>query len=122
MDILKGRIEAKDPSQKCYIIPIGGSDTTGFYGYMEQFREMISEQSIGETIDDICLATGSGGTMSSLAISNFLTGHKFNIHAFCVCDNREYFTNHLKDQFGELFGTDTEFNADRMVNIGKFKS
>jgi D-cysteine desulfhydrase len=115
MNIVKEKIE-NDLNQKCYIIPIGGSNSIGLFGYIEQFDEMISKQIIGQFVDDIVITTGSGGTMSSLAIANFLTGSKFKLHAFCVCDNKTYFSNHLIEQFKDLLNSDLK-NEDEICNI-----
>ena len=115
MNILKEKIE-NDLNEKCYIIPIGGSNTIGLFGYIEGFNEMISRQMINQSIDDIVITTGSGGTMSSLAIANYLTGSKFRLHAFGVCDNKNYFSNHLIEQYKDLFNSDLK-NVDELCNI-----
>jgi D-cysteine desulfhydrase len=115
MNILKEKIE-NDLKDKCYIIPIGGSNSVGLFGYLEQFDEMIEMQNIDQFVDDIVITTGSGGTMSSLAIANYLTGSKFKLHAFCVCDNKAYFANHLIKQYRDLFNCDLS-NLEQFCNI-----
>ena len=77
---------------------------------------MLNKQSIDQFIDDIIVTTGSGGTMSGLAIANYLTGSRFKLHAFCVCDNKKYFQSHLKQQYKDLFGNDLA-DTDHLVNI-----
>ena len=65
------RSEGSNP----YIIPVGGSNSVGSWGYIEAFRELMDEGAL-ENFDDIVVATGSGGTICGLAIANYLTGLK----------------------------------------------
>ncbi|CAF0842759.1 unnamed protein product [Brachionus calyciflorus] len=116
MKILKDKIK-QNLGEESYIIPIGGSNTIGLFGYIEQFNEMIDKQNIDEFISDIIVTSGSGGTMSGLAIANYMTGSKFKIHSFCVCDNSNYFYNHLEKEFQNLFGSDTGVDTRNFVNI-----
>lgn len=98
--------------RESYIIPIGGSNTIGLFGYFEAFDKILKHQN---SIDDIILTAGSGGTMSSIAIANLLTGSKFKIHALNVCDNAKYFYDHLDTQLKELHLD--QFKANELVNI-----
>ena len=84
---------------------------------MEAFDEMIELQNLESVIDDIVLTTGSGGTMAGLAIANYLTGSKFNLHAFCVCDSSKYFYDHLKETMNVLFGMNHKLDPRKMINI-----
>ncbi|RNA25126.1 bifunctional D-cysteine desulfhydrase 1-aminocyclopropane-1-carboxylate mitochondrial-like [Brachionus plicatilis] len=115
MKILSEKIKVSSGDES-YIIPIGGSNTTGLFGYLEQFDEMI-KQNIDEFIDDIVVTSGSGGTMSALAIANYFTGSKFKLHSFCVCDSSTYFYNHLKQEIQDLLGSETKVDVKSMVNI-----
>lgn len=83
-----------------YLIPVGGSNSVGTWGYIEAFREMM-EQGVLENFDDIVLATGSGGTLGGIVIGNYLTGSKVKIHGVCVCDDAAYFYNHIDVQLRE---------------------
>jgi D-cysteine desulfhydrase len=103
--------------ENSYIIPIGGSNTTGLFGYIEQFKEMLEIQQIEKFIDDIVITCGSGGSMAGLVIANYLTGSRFKIHAFCVCDNSAYFYEHIKWQLNEILGVDHQINVYDLVNI-----
>ena len=119
---LERRLLEKHRDASVYLIPIGGSNLVGLFGYLEAFDELIDgEQSIENKIDDIIVTTGSGGTMAALAIANYLTGQRFGLHAFCVCDNSAYFYKHLQDQLEELLSREVvmqlDLNARSMVNI-----
>ena len=56
-----------------YVIPEGGSNEIGVWGYVECFYEIldqIKQQSLN--IDTIMVATGSGGTHAGLLIGKYL--------------------------------------------------
>jgi D-cysteine desulfhydrase len=103
--------------QKPYIIPMGGSNALGAWGYVEGFREIAEQYKIaaaehGEGLatapSDIVVASGSGGTVAGLCLGSFLsgpnshTGHYTIIHSIAVCDNAEYFRSHVRDVFQQL--------------------
>jgi len=87
--------------QKAACIPIGGSNLIGFFGYVEAWNEML-KQGICENVDDVVVTCGSGGTVSALSIANYLTGSKLKIHGFPVCDDKNYFYNHIKETLAGL--------------------
>ena len=94
---------------KSMCIPIGGSNATGLFGYIEAWDEMIG-QDLLKDFDDVIVACGSGGTAAGLAISNYLTGEKLNVHAVSVCDDKTYFHDHINQTLLKLglFGVRSE--------------
>lgn len=92
----------KEKNEKAYSVPLGGSSALGTFGYVEAFQEMIN-QNVLEEFDDVIMAVGSGGTLAGLAVSNYLTGSRLKIHGVCVCDNAEYFYQHV-DELIEDYG------------------
>lgn len=72
-----------------YLIPVGGSDEIGLWGYLEGWQEMIS-QGVLESVSDVVVSVGSGGTAAGLAIGNYLSGSKVIAHtrAFFDCVTR----------------------------------
>jgi D-cysteine desulfhydrase len=75
-----------------YLIPVGGSNVLGLWGYMDawarwiqdgvlvrlcvcasRFRRM-SHESVQSAFSDVVLACGSGGTAAGIAIANYLCG------------------------------------------------
>ncbi|EPS62545.1 hypothetical protein M569_12243, partial [Genlisea aurea] len=62
--------------RKPYVIPVGGSNSLGTWGYIEAIRE-IDEQvrKFGEGLkfDDIVVACGSGGTIAGLSLGSWLS-------------------------------------------------
>ncbi|KAJ3700303.1 hypothetical protein LUZ61_004008 [Rhynchospora tenuis] len=67
-EILKNKLEKE--GRKPYIIPVGGSNSLGTWGYIEAIREI--EQQIENSgmakFDDIVVACGSGGTIAGLSL------------------------------------------------------
>jgi D-cysteine desulfhydrase len=82
-----------------YIIPEGGSNPLGVWGYIraageigEQLKEMQLE------VDVIVTAVGSGGTHAGLSIGRKLAGLPARIVGFNVCDT----AGHFRDLIGRL--------------------
>jgi len=56
-----------------YIIPAGGSDGLGMFGYYDVYHEILHQEcKMGVTFDTICFADGSGGTYAGLYAANEL--------------------------------------------------
>jgi D-cysteine desulfhydrase len=72
-----------------YVIPEGGSNGLGAYGYVEAMRE-VREQS-PDTFDVVVHACGSGGTAAGVALGCALHGTGRRVLAIAVCDDAAYF-------------------------------
>ncbi|ESO95839.1 hypothetical protein LOTGIDRAFT_175080 [Lottia gigantea] len=105
--------------EKSYIIPVGGSNELGIFGYIEVFREMIEQESL-EKFDDIVCACGSGTTLSGMAVANYLTGSKLKIHGITVCDSKKYFHDDNNEIF-PLIGLKSVQSEDIVNIIDGFK-
>uniref|UniRef100_A0A6B2L866 Tryptophan synthase beta chain-like PALP domain-containing protein n=1 Tax=Arcella intermedia TaxID=1963864 RepID=A0A6B2L866_9EUKA len=83
-------------NKKPYIIPLGGSNALGSWGYIEAMRE-IDEQlnELKLHIDDIVVATGSAGTLAGLAVGNHLANTGITVHGVCVSDNPKFFHSEI---------------------------
>ncbi|PWA96293.1 D-cysteine desulfhydrase [Artemisia annua] len=96
-DILKEKLIKE--GRKPYVIPVGGSNSLGTWGYIEAIRE-IEHQSQNGTIktsfDDIISACGSGGTVAGLSIATWLSELKAKVTAYCVCDDPDYFYDYVQ--------------------------
>ncbi|KAJ8310753.1 hypothetical protein KUTeg_012618 [Tegillarca granosa] len=88
-----GGIQA-ETGESSLLIPVGGSDEIGLFGYINVFQEMIT-QGLLEDFDDIVFACGSGGTAEGLCIANYLTGQKLKVHGIIVSDDKKYFHDHV---------------------------
>jgi len=83
-------------AENCYIIPEGGSNETGAWGYVRAFAE-IEEQSRQNGIkwDVIVVATGSGGTHAGLLIGKIMEHSPTEIISVNVCDDASFFNNKI---------------------------
>ncbi|KAK9925680.1 hypothetical protein M0R45_022951 [Rubus argutus] len=104
-----------------YVIPVGGSDSLGTWGYIEAIRE-IEQQLQSETgtvkFDDIVVACGSGGTIAGLSLGSWLSSLKAKVHAFCVCDDPDYFYNVVQ---GLLDGLEAGIDSRDIADIRNAK-
>lgn len=105
----------KETGEESYLVPVGGSNTTGLYGYLTAFQEMM-DQGVLEQFDDIIFTCGSGGTAAGLAIGNYLNQSKIRIHAITICDNKDYFVEHINDTLRQI-GLGDETSADDIIDI-----
>ncbi|XP_057461849.1 putative D-cysteine desulfhydrase 1, mitochondrial [Actinidia eriantha] len=93
--------------RKPYVIPVGGSNSLGTWGYIEAIREIEQQLQTGNGkagFDDIVVACGSGGTIAGLAIGSRLSNLKANVHAFSVCDDPDYFHDYVQGLVDGLQG------------------
>ncbi|KAK2995364.1 hypothetical protein RJ640_022524, partial [Escallonia rubra] len=117
--LLKERLlkEGKRP----YVIPVGGSNSLGTWGYIETIREIEQQLQKGTSevgFDDIVVACGSGGTIAGLSIGSWLSDLKAKVHAFCVCDDPDYFYDYVQ---GLLDGLQAGVKSRDIVNIENAK-
>eukprot|EP01040_Poterioochromonas_malhamensis_P011061 gene11061-12056_t len=87
--------QLKEQGKNPYVIPVGGSNAIGLFGYIECIREILETSQ--ESYDHIVFACGSGGTVAGLAIGAKLSGISSKLHAVGVCDSPEYFYNHIEE-------------------------
>jgi len=77
---------------KPYIIPEGASFGVGTLGYYFAMKEIVAqEREMGISFDTVVVATGSGGTLAGLQLSNLLNGYGKRVIGVCVCDDTAYF-------------------------------
>ncbi|GJN22429.1 hypothetical protein PR202_gb09989 [Eleusine coracana subsp. coracana] len=75
-DLLKKKL--LEEGRKPYVIPVGGSNSLGTWGYIEAIRELEQQvqQSTEFKFDDIVVACGSGGTIAGFALGSRLSSLK----------------------------------------------
>jgi len=91
--------ELREQGRNPYIVPLGGSNALGSFGYMQCVNEIINS---GIHFDHIVFGCGSGGTAAGLALGVKLAGLSTQVHAVGVCDSPEYFYNHIAETAAEL--------------------
>lgn len=107
--------ELREKGERPFLIGIGGSDEIGLWGYLECFVELM-QQGLADRFTDVVLAIGSGGSASGLSIANYLAGNVINMHAVTVCDNADYFYDHLDDMLARV-GLSGQVAARQILNI-----
>ncbi|KAH7679873.1 1-aminocyclopropane-1-carboxylate deaminase/D-cysteine desulfhydrase protein [Dioscorea alata] len=112
-DLLKRRLI--EEGRKPYIIPAGGSNSLGAWGYIEAVRE-IEQQSQTDKIqfDDIVAACGSGGSIAGLSLGAQLSSLKAKVHAFSICDTPKYLYDFTQ---GLIDGLQASADSHDLVNI-----
>ncbi|XP_049396948.1 bifunctional D-cysteine desulfhydrase/1-aminocyclopropane-1-carboxylate deaminase, mitochondrial isoform X8 [Solanum stenotomum] len=103
--------------RKPYVIPEGGSNSLGTWGYIEAIREVeqqLQHASSQFKFDDIVVACSSGGTVAGLSVASRLSGLKAKVHAFSVCDHPDYFYEHIQ---GLHDGINAGVSSRDIVNI-----
>ncbi len=119
-------IEAKKlrkEGKKPYIIPEGGSNALGSWGYVLTIDE-ISSDLRAQGIDDfenttVLSATGSGGTTAGLTLGNKIFDFGFDIVGINVCDDAPYFVKEIgkiAENFLADYPTDIDF-SNNDINI-----
>lgn len=81
-----------------YIIPEGGSDPLGVWGYIkasEEIKKQTDEARI--KVDVIACAVGSGGTYAGLYLGCKLAGWDIRVVGFAVSRNARYFQKRIFD-------------------------
>ncbi|KAM5570294.1 hypothetical protein ABKV19_011119 [Rosa sericea] len=104
-----------------YVIPVGGSDSLGTWGYIQAIREIEQQLHSGAgkvKFDDIVVACGSGGTIAGLSLGSWLSSLKAKVHAFSVCDDPDYFYDFVQ---GLLDGLEAGVDSRNIVNIQNAK-
>jgi D-cysteine desulfhydrase len=127
--ILEGHASAlRQRGRTPYIIPEGGSNALGAFGYVRAAQEIaIQSEEAGVRFDTVVVAVGSGGTLAGLVV-----GHKLwpgRIPApigINVCDDAPYFQRvvagiaaDMADRFGTpACGEDEVALIDGFVGLG----
>eukprot|EP00238_Polyblepharides_amylifera_P007448 CAMPEP_0196587590 /NCGR_PEP_ID=MMETSP1081-20130531/57954_1 /TAXON_ID=36882 /ORGANISM="Pyramimonas amylifera, Strain CCMP720" /LENGTH=369 /DNA_ID=CAMNT_0041909809 /DNA_START=87 /DNA_END=1196 /DNA_ORIENTATION=- len=100
---LGARLETE--GRKPYLIPVGGSNALGTWGYLEAVAELERQLAGGcpiGTVDELVTASGSGGTAAGLALGCHLSDLKCKVRAYGVCDDPSYFHGHIQSIFDQL--------------------
>jgi D-cysteine desulfhydrase len=77
--------------KKAYVIPEGGSNALGAWGYVRCVEELSQELTPGQAT--LVYAAGSGGTGAGLILGCKLLGLPWRVVGVNVCDDRDYFVN-----------------------------
>ena len=100
-----------------YIIPEGGSNQLGSWGYvkgMEEITNDLTALGAGELSETTVLsATGSGGTTAGLLLGARLLDLDLRVTGINVCDDKDYFVSEIGDI---CQGFIKDYSADIAIN------
>ena len=90
------REQYKKEGKKTFRIPVGGSNETGLWGYINCAQELVSDFKNTDFFPQaIICATGSGGTQGGLILGADLHQIHCQIFGINVCDDKTYFENKI---------------------------
>ena len=102
--------------ENAYVIPEGGSNEIGVWGYIECFFETLNQiKHQNLKIDTIVIATGSGGTQAGLLLGKYLADSDIDIISINVCDSAEFFVSKIKnicDTFSSVYNIPVNINEN----------
>jgi len=101
--------------ERAYVIPEGGSNAVGSFGYVSALEELAEQQAAGdlpEGLELLALACGSGGTAAGIALGlTRFPNVAARAAAFAVCDDRAYFEGIIGRIVAEAHALDTSLDA-----------
>ncbi|OGV45494.1 MAG: hypothetical protein A2X46_00390 [Lentisphaerae bacterium GWF2_57_35] len=112
--------------RKPCIIPEGGSNALGSWGYLEAIRELQEQTEQAQAgLTDIVFACGSGGTAAGLSLGVKRSGWPVRVHAVNVCLHADYFHKKVASivqGMGAEYSPDDLDIMDGYVGLGYAKS
>jgi len=110
--------------KKPYIIPEGGSDPLGAWGYIKAIDEIKKQvDKAGIMLDTIVTAVGSGGTYAGLYLGRKIRRWNIDILGFAVCRDSLHFQKRIFDlciAAEDQFGTDLKLDPAEIVIDDRF--
>ncbi len=116
--------ELENQNETAYIIPEGGSNATGAWGYVSCFFEIIDQiKKYHLHFDAIVVATGSGGTHAGLLIGKKMISSDIEILSINVCDDADFFVKKISGivrDFENKYSVELSFTEDDIRVIDGF--
>jgi len=113
--------ELRSRGERPYVIPEGGSNGIGSFGYITAVEELAAQRASGELpgeLDLIAFACGSGGTAAGVALGLARSkGVAERAAAFAVCDDRAYFEQTIERIVAEARALDPALPAPAELHV-----
>lgn len=87
--------DAQNDSAEVYVIPEGGSNEIGAWGYVDFIKEVFSNKDSNE-YSGVLSACGSGGTSAGMLVGSQLNNLDLDIYVINVCNDEEHFRNRIE--------------------------
>lgn len=125
-------LEYERRGEKACVIPTGGSNGVGIWGYLQaafELKEDFARHGISPS--HIVCASGSGGTQAGLTVGAAMAGLEASVLGFAVCDNEQYFIDKIKADIASWRAacslidapSDAPFSVnDRYIGLGYARS
>lgn len=122
--------ELRRAGRRPYVIPEGGSNALGSWGYVELIAEIAAAMDGGGPWDHVVCATGSGGTLAGLTLGQRLLAptvpwlERTRTWGVPVCDDGAYFQRKVVEiaaEFAERFGSRVSLPPDDVGVIDGYK-
>lgn len=119
-ELMAGHAERlRDQGRAPYVIPEGGSNAVGAWGYVLAAQELADDlAALPARPTTIVYAAGSGGTGAGLILGTRMLGldvRGVRVAGVCVCDDREYFVDVIHGicaEFDQQYGTAASIGRD----------
>jgi D-cysteine desulfhydrase len=112
----------RSAGRKPYVVPYGGSNTTGAAGFVEAVRELTGQLAqLGESITHIVFASSSGGTQAGLMVGKSLFGLESRLIGIAIdkgASGDVPFAEHivrLANATAARLGVDSRFSAAELT-------
>ena len=114
--ILQGTFDrAAEEGMKPYLVPYGGSNSTGALGYAFAMKELMAQNL---QTDWIVFATSSGGTHAGLLLGQRVFGYKGKVLGISVDESEEWLKHcvpELASTASEKLGKRIQFTPDEVI-------
>ena len=93
------------------VIPVGGSNAIGTWGYIEQVNELAQQFALNGSYQSVVACSGSGGTLSGLGLGVHLyslanvTCKVPKVVSYSVCDTPDWFYEKVNKVTKQIFST-----------------
>ena len=96
--------------KKPYLVPYGGSSTTGALGYVFAMEEFLKQ---GTPADWIVFGTSSGGTHSGLVLGQRIFGYNGNVFGISIDESEAWLKEHIS-----ALASETSERLGKRINFG----
>lgn len=109
--------------RKPYVIPEGGSNALGSWGYVAMLEELLGQGVLDRPLHVFC-ATGSAGTLAGLLLGRKLLDLPLSIWGVAVCDNEPYFRGRVMEiaqEFRRRFDAEVTLDPEEVHVIEGYR-